>query len=42
VRRLSIPARQRMQRRIALLVVLGAALVVGLATAPVTLMAPLT
>jgi hypothetical protein len=41
VRRLSIPAKQRMRRRLALLLLLGAALVIGLGTVPVTVAGPL-
>ena len=41
MRRLSIPAKQRMWRRHALLLALGAALVIGVGTVPVTLGAPI-
>jgi hypothetical protein len=41
VRRLSIPAQQRMRRRLAVLVVLGAALVIALGSRPVTVAGPL-
>ena len=41
MRRLSTPAKQRMRRRLALLVLLGAALVIGVGAVPVTMAGPL-